>query len=159
EIGHGAEVNFVGVPVGLMDQMVSSLGHEGHVLYIDTQSLVTREFPLPDSMELVVIDSGLRRALGSGAYRQRRAECVRAATSLGVNTLRELDLGDLPRVAKLEPPLDRRTRHVITENARVLDLVKALEERDEAAIGELFAASHASLRDDFDISLPAIDRL
>jgi galactokinase len=154
-----AETEFVGAPVGIMDQMACSLGDDASALLIDTRSLAYERVALPASAGLVVIDSGIRHAHTSGDYRVRREECRRAAEALGVGSLRDVSVDDLPRIAALPAPLDRRARHVVTENARVLDTVDALRRDDLARVGGLFFASHASMRDDFDVSVPGIDAL
>jgi galactokinase len=158
-LGQRAENELVGAPVGAMDQLCASLGQPGSALFIDTRTLATRQVPLPDGLDLLVIDSGLKHDHATGGYRTRRAECEEAARRLGVAQLRDLGVADLARVARLPGTLARRTRHVITEDDRVLAAVAALTARDLPALGELFAASHASMRDDFEISLPAIDAL
>ena len=119
-----------------------------------------RTIPLPPSIELAVIDSGTRHEHATGGYNRRREECEDAARHLGVASLRDVD--NLPLDAILErlpPPLDRRVRHVVTENARVREAVKALGARDDARLGELLSASHRSLRDDYEVSTPELDRL
>jgi galactokinase len=157
-LGQRAENEFVGAPVGAMDQLAASLGQPGEALFIDIRSLAVRSVALP-AADLIVIASGIRHDHAAGDYRTRRAECAEAARQLGVASLRELSVEDLARVATLPAPLDRRVRHVITENARVLAAVVALERGDLVALGQLFAESHASMRDDYEVSLPAIDRL
>jgi galactokinase len=157
-LGQRAENELVGAPVGAMDQLAASLGTQGCALFIDMQSLATRSLPLPDS-DLLVISSGIQHAHAAGEYRVRRAECEAAARELGVGSLRELDLADLPRVGALPDPLARRVRHVLSENARVLEAVDAMVRGDVAALGALFGESHASLRDDYEISIPPIDAL
>jgi galactokinase len=114
---------------------------------------------LPKEVELVVIDSGVRHAHQSGDYKQRRAECAEAALILGVRTLRDLSEPVHARIASLPAPLDRRVKHVVTENARVLRAVEALRERDVLTLGSLFNASHVSMRDDYEASVPAVDRI
>jgi galactokinase len=141
-----------------MDQLAASVGTPGFALFIDMRSLASRKLPLPDA-DLLVISSGIRHDHAAGDYRIRRAECEAAAGQLGVAALRDLDLADLPRIARLPDPLARRARHIVTENARVLAAIDALARRDLAGLGKLFGASHASLRDDFEISIPAIDAL
>jgi galactokinase len=158
-IGHRAETALVGAPVGIMDQMVCSLGDCETALFLDTATVEFQKIPLPASAELGVIDSGIAHAHASGDYRTRRRECEEAARALGVRWLRDVSTEDLPRVAQLPPPLDRRARHVVTENARVLAAVDAMRRNDAATLGRLFAESHASMRDDFEVSLPEIDRL
>jgi galactokinase len=154
-----AEREFVGAPVGIMDQMVASLGRPGEALKIDTRTLATETVALPPDADLVVIDSGVTHGHAGGEYRIRRAECERAATLLGVGMLCELTPADLPRLAALDPPLDRRARHAVTDSARVVETVAALKAGDLARVGSLFAASHLSMRDDFEISTPEVDAL
>jgi galactokinase len=158
-LGQRAEHEIVGAPVGVMDQLCASLGEPGAALFIDTRSLVARHVSVPRELDLLVIASGIRHDHAHGDYRTRRAECEEAARLLGVSLLRELDVSDLPRIATLPPPLDRRARHVVSENVRVLATVTALERGDLQALGPLFAGSHLSLRDDFEVSIPAIDLL
>jgi galactokinase len=154
-----AETDFVGAPVGIMDQMACSLADERSALFLDTRTLEFRRVPIPLSAALIVIDSGVRHSHATGGYRVRRDECHRAAEALGVRSLRDVGVGDLPRIASLPAPLDRRARHVVTENARVLAAVDALDARDLSRVGELFVASHASMRDDFEVSVPEVDAL
>ena len=158
-LAHRAESGFVGARVGLMDQMAVSLADETSALFLDTRTLATERVLLPRQAELAVIDSGVRHALATGGYNERRAECERAAAALGVELLCELGLEALDRIAHLELPLDRRARHVVTEHARVGDAVRAMREDDVAALGRLFVASHTSQRDDYEVSVPEVDRL
>jgi galactokinase len=158
QIGQRAENEFVGARVGIMDQMAASLATADTALFLDTRDLAYERLPLPTA-DLVVLDSGVKHAHAGGDYNQRRAECERAAALLGVAQLRDLSLADLPRVAVLPAPLDRRARHVVTENARVLDAVAALRVGDPARLGALFRASHTSQRDDYAVSIPEIDLL
>jgi len=157
-LGQRAEVELVGAPVGAMDQLAASLGTLGAALFIDCRDFTIRSIELP-AVDLVVIGSGLRHDHASGDYRVRRAECAEAARRLGVATLRDVGLGELAAIARLPVPLDRRARHVVTENARVLAAVRAIEAGDLAALGAVLRAGHASMRDDFEASLPAIDQL
>jgi galactokinase len=154
---HRAETEFVGAPVGVMDMMASSLGDERAALFLDTRSLSFERVPLPAEAEIVVIDSGVTHAHASGDYRVRRAECSRAAEMLGVRALR--DLGERTSIGRLPSPLPARVRHVLTENERVLEGVTAMKAGDAVRLGQLFWASHASMRDDFAVSTPEIDRL
>lgn len=157
-MGQRAEVELVGAPVGAMDQLASSLGKLGQALFIDIQSLDVRLVPLPDA-DLLVVSSGLLHQNATGDYRTRRDECHEATRLLGIRSLRELSEDDLARIATLPSPIDRRARHVITENARVLDTVSAIGCGDLEGVGALFAASHRSMRDDYEVSIPAIDEL
>jgi galactokinase len=156
---HRAETDFVGAPVGVMDQMVCSLGDRAHALFLDAASLKAEKISLPGHMEIGVVDSGLSHAHAGGEYRTRRRECEEAASRLNVRWLRALTVDDLPRLADLPPPLDRRARHVVTENARVLASVEALRAGNMTTLGRLFLESHVSMRDDFEMSTPDIDRL
>ncbi len=158
-LGQRAENEFVGARCGIMDQLAASLAEAGVALFLDTRSLEFRRLPLPRSADLVVINSGVSHALAGGDYNTRRAECERAAHALGVPQLRDLTLADLPRLESLPDPLGRRVRHVVRENQRVLDAVDAIEASDVAALGQLFDASHASMRDDFEVSTPEVDLL
>lgn len=154
-----AEVEFVGAPVGVMDPLACSLGRPGTALFIDTRSLRTEHVPLPDTLGIAVVHSGIRHDHASGEYRTRRTECEEATRALGLPSLRALTVDDLPRIEALPSPLDRRARHVMTENARVLRAVEALGAGRLEELGALLAASHRSLRDDFQVSIPDVDRL
>jgi galactokinase len=158
-LAHTAETQFVGAPVGLMDQMVCSLGKDGSAFFLDAASREFKEVPMPESTALRVIDSGIAHHHASGDYRTRRRECEDAARLLKVAMLRDLTVADLPRIDALPEPLNRRARHVVTENARVLEAVDALRASDLRKFGALIKASHASLRDDFQVSLAEIDWL
>jgi galactokinase len=155
-LGQRAENAWVGAPVGAMDQLAASLGVAGEALFIDMRSLAATRVPLPATLDVVVIASGVIHSHSTGSYRIRREECERAARQLGIELLRDATLAD---VATLPAPLDRRVRHVVTENARVLAAVDAFARGDTVLLGQLFAASHASMRDDYEVSVPAIDAL
>jgi galactokinase len=160
--GQKAENDFVGAPVGIMDLLAASLAGDGKALFLDTRTLRFDRVPLPAAAELVVIDSGVshRHADGAdGGYRLRQQECEQAAELLGFKQLRDLDNQDLWRLAALPEPLDRRARHVITENARVRAAVAAMRDGDLERLGKLLILSHQSLRDDFEVSIPEIDLL
>ena len=158
-LGQKVECDFVGAPVGVMDQMASSLAHGGTALFLDTRSLQFERVPLPPGVEPIVINSGVTHSHAGGDYRVRRAECERAAGLLGVKQMRDLPDAELPRAMALPEPLGRRVRHVHKENARVMDTVKALRAGDLKALGPLLYASHASQRDDYEVSVPQIDLL
>jgi galactokinase len=153
------ENDFVGAPVGIMDQMAASLGDAASALFLDARTLAWERVPQPPAIELAIVDSGISHRHAGGDYGRRRAECEEAARLLGVRALRDLSAGDLERAERLPPPLGRRVRHVVTENERVIAMVHALRADDPARCGGLLDAAHASLRDDFEVSLPAIDRL
>jgi galactokinase len=158
-LGRAAETDFVGAPIGIMDQMASSLGRPGVALFLDTRTLATETVALPDGTALIVINSGVAHQHAQGDYRTRRAECERAASLLGVTELREIGVDQLDRVSALPGPLDRRARHVVTENQRVLDAVAAMRAGDAAGLGRLFTASHVSQRDDYECSVREVDEL
>jgi len=139
--------------------MAVSLADTRHALFLDTRSLRYERVPLPREAELVVIDSGVPHELAASEYRTRRKECEEAARLLGVPQLRDLSAADLPRIAQLPEPLNRRARHVVTEDDRVLAAVAALRQCDLPTLGKLLDASHASLRDDYEVSVPDVDRL
>ncbi len=153
----------VGARVGLMDQMACSLANVGEALFIDFKTTQFERVPLPKSAELVIIHSGITHSNahdnGSRNYKTRRAECEKACELLGIKTLRDLEIGDLKRINALPSPYSNRARHVVTENARVLETVTAFKAGDLTRVGELFGESHASMRDDYDMSEPEIDLL
>jgi galactokinase len=159
KIGQRAENRFVGAPVGIMDQMAASLGEDRTALFLDARSLAFERVPIPTAAALVVIDSGIEHSHAVGEYRTRRAECEQAARALGVRQLRDATISDLDRLDRLPPVLARRARHVITEDARVIDAVAALRVGDLPRLGGLIDLSHASLSKDFEVSTPEIDRL
>ena len=157
-LGQRAEVELVGAPVGVMDPMAASLGTAGSALFVDTRSLRVERVGLPAGLGIAVVHSGISHDHASGEYRVRRRECEEATRALGVPDLRSLEVGD-PRIASLPSPLDRRVRHVVTENARVLEAVEDLRAGALEHLGALLNASHRSLRDDYQVSLPDLDRL
>jgi galactokinase len=154
------ENEFVGVPTGIMDQSASLLCQAGHALLLDCRSnestLVPLDLPAA-GLVLLVIDTRVRHELADGRYAARRRACEEAARVLGVPSLREVTGGPaaLDRIA--DPLLRRRARHVVTENARVLETVSLLREGEASRCGPLLTASHASLRDDFEVSWPQAD--
>lgn len=158
-VGRAAENDFVGAPVGIMDQMASSVGRDGEALFIDTRSLAVERIPLPRTIELMVIDSGVTHRHAGGEYATRRRESFAAAERLGVRVLRDADADALRAAERLDPVHLRRARHVLTENQRVLDGVAALRAGDAEVFGQLMNASHASMRDDYETSTTEIDVL
>ncbi len=146
-----AEQRASGVPCGIMDQLTSVAGRVGHALLIDCRSLEIEPIPIPAELEIVVVHSGLPRALAGSAYAERRAACERTAARLGLEALRDATAEQVTD--------DPRARHVVSENARVLEAADALRSSDLARLGGLMAASHASLRDDFEVSTPELDAL
>lgn len=158
-----AENDFVGARCGVMDQLISCLGVEDHALLIDCRSLQTRPAPIDPRARIVICNTMIRHNLATGAYNQRREECERAVALLSVAfndvvALRDVSPEQFARFGPLLPePLLRRARHVVTENARTLDAVAALARGDLARCGALMNASHASLRDDYEVSCREAD--
>jgi galactokinase len=165
EAAHEAETGWVGVMSGVMDQFACALGRAGHAMLLDCRTLDYRHVALPEDVAIVVCHSGETRTLASSAYGDRRAACEEAARLLSdhrpeMRTLRDLSEDDLPFVREALPAgLVPIAEHVITENARVLDAVAALETIDLASLGELLTESHRSLRDHYQVSTPALDAL
>jgi len=162
QIAQRAENVFVGVPCGLMDQLSSTFGRAGHVLFIDIRKLDIRPCPFDlaaAGLALLVIDTRAHHALGESGYPDRRAACERSAAKLGVPALRDVPIGELDAaLARLEDPiLARRTRHIVTENDRVVRVAEKLETGHPADIAPLLIASHVSMRDDFEISCAELD--
>lgn len=156
-----AENDFVGAPTGIMDQSASLRGSEGHAVFLDcrdqTASLVPFETG-PAGLVLLVIDTKVSHSHSDGGYASRRASCELGAEVLGVKALRDVQVGDLEEASGLLDELTfRRVRHVVTENDRVLQTVELLGGPGPSAIGPLLDASHASMRDDFEISCPELD--
>ncbi|REC97538.1 galactokinase [Microbacterium sp. AG157] len=160
-VGRVAENDAVGAPTGIMDQMASMLGVADAATFLDCRSLDTRAVPLgfaDAGLSILVTDTLVEHAHSTGGYRERRDACERGAAAFGVSSLRDLTVDDLPRAEQiLDDVTFRRVRHVITENQRVLDTVAALDADGPSAIGDLLVASHASMRDDFEISVPELD--
>jgi len=154
QLAQRAEIEYAGVKCGIMDQMASSLADDGRMLFLDTRTLAREVLPLPPNCEILVIDSGVARSLAGSKYNERREECEQAAQLLDVIALR--DITDEHRVQELPDLLKRRARHVISENNRVL---RAKCGVTAAEFGQLMNASHRSLRDDYEVSIPALDEL
>lgn len=155
-----AENQWVGVNCGIMDQLISGCGQEGAAVLIDCRSLETQPVPLPQQTVVVVLDTDTRRGLVASAYNLRRRQCETAARAFGVRALRDVGLEDFQRrVGELDAETARRARHVITENARTLQTAAALRAGDAEAAGRLMNASHQSLRDDYEVSGPALDAM
>ena len=150
------ENEWVGAETGLLDQLAVLCATDGHVLRIDFRSLSLEPVPLElGDWELVTVDSGAAHEHAAGGYNERRAECRAATEALGLDSLRDATES---AAAELPPPLDRRVRHVVTENARVEAMAQALERRDLAEAGQLLDAGHASLRDCYEASVPEVER-
>ncbi|HEV3048487.1 MAG TPA: galactokinase family protein [Solirubrobacteraceae bacterium] len=150
------ENEWVGARTGLLDQLASLCGEREHALCIDFRALSVTPIALQlGEWRFAVLDSGERHAHASSGYNERRAECARACELLGVGSLREADAG---AVAGLPEPLGRRARHVLGENRRVREAVAAIAAGELGALGALLNRSHASLRDDYEVSTPAVER-
>jgi galactokinase len=155
-----AENDWVGMRCGIMDQMIAAAGQAGHALLIDCRSLETEPVPLPPETVVVVLDTTTRRGLVDSAYNERRAQCEAAARVLGVAALRDLTIEQFQaRAGELDEVTRRRARHVITENTRTLLAAEAVRREDPVTMGYLMNASHASLRDDFEVSSEALNAM
>jgi galactokinase len=160
-VGQRAENDAVGAPTGIMDQSASLLGRRDAAVFLDCRSLESRIVPLgfaDAGLTVVVIDTGVTHSHSTGGYRERRASCEAGARALGVAALRDVTVDELDAARGiLDDVTFRRVRHVVTENQRVLDTVRLLETEGPAAIGSMLDASHRSLRDDFEVSVPELD--
>jgi galactokinase len=153
-----AENDFVGARTGIMDQFTALNAHAGKALLIDCRSLRSTDVPLPEQgFTWLLADTRVHHKLASSAYNDRRLQCEAAARVLGVSSLRDAGEGDLDRIK--DPVLRRRARHVVSENARVLQAVQCLERGSPHELGPLLYASHSSLRDDFAVSCAELDCL
>ncbi|KCZ93393.1 galactokinase [Hyphomonas johnsonii] len=150
------ENDFIGVPCGIMDQMAVALGEPGVALALHTRDCSYALLSLPETWAIVVIHSGVNRALSDGRYRIRRDQCLAAAAALGVEYLCD---ADLVSITTLDDPLRRRARHAATEAKRSLDAIAALRAGDRSRFGQLMIESHDSLRDDMDVSVQEVDQL
>lgn len=154
ELARRAEHAAVGVPCGIMDQLTSVCGRDGHALLIDCTTDEVLPVRVPPGADICIVDPGQSRTLAGSAYADRRAACAAAEDRIGPLRHATLDaVGSLT-----DEVLRRRARHVVTENRRVLDAAKALHRGDWAAVGSAMTASHASLRDDFEVSTPLLDQ-
>jgi galactokinase len=151
-----AENLYVGTQTGIMDQLTSAAGRAEHALLIDCRDLSVRPISFPESLAVLVVDSGVRRDLAESAYDERVTECAAAAEALGIGSLRDATRDDL---AGLDGVLLRRARHVVSENARVLAAADALAAGRVEELGPLFRASHESLARDYEVSTPELDAL
>jgi galactokinase len=160
-----AENAYVGVNCGIMDQMTSVMGVEGHALLLDCRTLEVEPVPLPADIAIVVADTGVRRRLATSEYNIRRAQCEQAVQLLsehlpGIRSLRDVSLDDLKRLQSHLPKIIYlRALHVVTGNMRVLLAAAALRSGDVATVGALMKAGHASLRDYYEVSSPELDAL
>jgi galactokinase len=159
-IAQRAENLFVGCNCGIMDQLVSARGEAGNALLIDCRSLSTQAVPLASDLAVMIVHSRIRRGLVGSEYNTRRQQCEAAARHFGVKALRDVSLSRLQTDAgDLDATVLRRARHIVTENQRTLDAATALAAGELRQMGVLMAASHDSMRDDFEITVPAMDQL
>jgi len=161
KIGQRAENEIVGAPTGIMDQTASLFGVLDHVVFLDCRSLIAEAIALglkQNSLEIVVMDTKVSHRLVDGGYAARRAACEQGASQMSVSSLRDLEISDLGKAEEiLDPLVFKRVRHVVTENARVLETVELLKSSGPKSIGDLLYASHESMRDDFEISIDELD--
>ncbi|WP_289366334.1 galactokinase [Pantoea stewartii] len=158
--GQEAENQFVGCNCGIMDQLISALGQKDHAMLLDCRSLGTKPVSLPEDVAVVIINSNFRRSLVGSEYNTRRQQCETGARFFNKKALRDVGLAEFEAaVAQLDPDVAKRVRHVITENARTLEAAEVLSRGDLTRMGELMAESHASMRDDFEITVPPVDTL
>lgn len=160
-VGQRAENDAVGAPTGIMDQSAALLGRQDSAVFLDCRSLESEVVELgfeAAGLTILVMDTGVEHAHASGGYGERRASCEAGAAALGVESLREIGVDELDRAGRLLDDVTyRRVRHVVTENQRVLDTVELLRSSGPTTIGALLDASHRSLRDDFEVSVPELD--
>jgi galactokinase len=165
KLSRKAENEFVGMPCGIMDQFISALGRQDHALFLDCRDLTYRHVPLRGNVKVVVCNSGVKRALAQSEYEVRLKQCRQAVAQmatagLAVKSLRDVEPSDLESArSALDELLLRRARHVVTENQRVLEAVKALAAGDLERLGVLMNASHESLREDYEVSSKELDVL
>ncbi len=158
--GQQAENEFVGCNCGIMDQMISAEGRENHAMLLDCRSLETEAVSMPEDMAVVIINSNKKRGLVDSEYNTRREQCEEAARIFGVKALRDVTIEQFnEKVSELDELVAKRARHVITENDRTVEAAQALRAHDMKRMGELMAESHASMRDDFEITVKEIDTL
>lgn len=158
-----AENEFVGARCGIMDQVSSISGRAGHAILLDCRSLEAKYVPLPDNVALIICNTMVRHSIAAGEYNQRRAECERCVEYFkskrdGIAALRDVTEEDLQKYGHgLPSPLLRRATHIVTEDDRVLKAARAFETDELRAVGELMYQSHASLRDDYEVSCPELN--
>ena len=154
-----AEHDFAGVPCGIMDQFISALGHENHLLLLDCRTRKTELVPMSDpSVELLVVNTNVKHELGSGEYAKRRAECEQAAKILGVASLRDATPDQLEHAkGKMSEVVYRRARHVIGEIERTVHAAEGIRASNWPTVGQFMYASHYALRDDYEVSCKELD--
>ena len=159
-LGQKAENTFVGCSCGIMDQLISAMGNEGQAMLLDCQSLDIQHSPLPDSHQIVIINSNVKRGLVDSEYNLRREQCEEGAAILGVSSLREANMTMLEKAkSRMSDVVYRRAKHIITENQRTLEASEALKVGDIQTVSTAMEQSHVSMRDDFEITVRPIDYL
>ena len=156
-VGQRVENDVMGFPSGIMDQLASATSADGAASLIDCRDLSTTPVPLPAGVDVIIMDTGTRRELVDSEYAARRADCITAAATLGVAALRDATLDQVG--ALNDKRIRRRAFHVISENIRTLDAAAAMRAGNATELGQLMNQSHSSLRDDYDVSGPALDRI
>ncbi|MEN6405388.1 MAG: galactokinase [Thermoguttaceae bacterium] len=160
KLAQRAENRWVGVHCGIMDQLISAAGLAGHALLIDCRSLEIRPVPMPPETVVVVLDTATRRGLVDSAYNERRQQCEAATKFFGATALRDVTLEQFTAAAdRLDPTTRRRALHVLTENDRTRQAAQSMLRGDAVALGRLMSESHASLRDDFEVSSDALNAM
>lgn len=159
KISQKAENEWVGMNCGIMDQMASAACREGCALFLDCRTLEVQHAPLPENISVVILDTSTRRRLVDSAYNERRSQCEEAARWFGVKALRDVSVEEFEKGNGLSEVVMKRARHIITENARVLEAVNVMKAGNVKRLGELFNASHASLRDDFEVTNEALNQI
>ena len=155
-----AENNWVGVNCGIMDQLICAVGKKSHATLIDCRDLSYQSAPLPPQTKIVIMDTGTRRGLKDSAYNERRNSCNEVASRLGVSSLREATLDNITKLTPpLEPTLQNRALHVVSENLRVQKAAQAMRAGDPKTLGDLLKRSHQSLRDKYEVSCPELDTM
>jgi galactokinase len=157
-LGQKTENEWVGANTGIMDQMISANGQAGYALLIDCRSLDTQPIPLPTGTAVLIMDTMTRHSHTESGYNERRQQCEAAAAYFEVPALRDVSITEfLAHETELEPLIQKRARHVVTENLRTLNAVKAMQNDDAPLLGQLMNESHASLRDDFAVTNEELD--
>lgn len=160
QLGQAAENNFVGCNCGIMDQLISAMGRANHAMLLDCRELSFEDAPIPDSLSIFIVNSNVKRGLVDSEYNLRRKQCEEVAKHFGKKALRDVSMEMLASAERELPQvLFKRARHVITENTRTLAAFSALKANDVKTLSTLMKASHASMRDDFEITRKEIDGL
>jgi galactokinase len=159
KISQKAENEWVGVNCGIMDQMASAASKEGYALFLDCRTLEYQHAPLPENISVVILDTSTRRGLVDSAYNERRSQCEEAARWFGAKALRDVSVDDLKKGSGLSEVVMKRARHIVTENARVLEAVQVMKAGNVKQLGKLFNDSHNSLRYDFEVTNEALNQI